>query len=131
MRFMMLMIPKGYEDAAPGTMPAAEAVAAMTKYNNELKKAGVSDKIIEVATSYNNYWTVSAEINAAAFPVMDELGINSNGPDDTYGNFDEARVQALFDELVPIMEAAGLQLPEGYTAESAYTNEFIDPSIGR
>ena len=41
MRFMMLMIPKGYEDAAPGTMPAAEAVAAMTKYNNELKKAGV------------------------------------------------------------------------------------------
>jgi hypothetical protein len=41
MRFMMLMIPKGYEDAAPGTMPAAEAVAAMMKYNNELKKAGV------------------------------------------------------------------------------------------
>lgn len=41
MRFMMLMIPKGYEDAAPGTMPPAEAVAAMMKYNNELKKAGV------------------------------------------------------------------------------------------
>jgi hypothetical protein len=41
MRFMMLMIPKGYESAAPGTMPTAEAVAAMTKYNNELKKAGV------------------------------------------------------------------------------------------
>jgi hypothetical protein len=28
MRFMMLMIPKGYETAAPGTMPPAEAVAA-------------------------------------------------------------------------------------------------------
>ncbi len=41
MRFMMLMIPKGYEDAAPGAMPTAEAVAAMMKYNNELKKAGV------------------------------------------------------------------------------------------
>jgi hypothetical protein len=41
MRFMMLMIPKGYEDAAPGTLPTAEAVAAMTKYNNLLKKAGV------------------------------------------------------------------------------------------
>ena len=41
MRFMMLMIPKGYEDAAPGAMPKAEAVAAMMKYNNELKKAGV------------------------------------------------------------------------------------------
>ena len=41
MRFMMLMIPKGYEAAAPGAMPAADAVAAMMKYNEELKKAGV------------------------------------------------------------------------------------------
>jgi hypothetical protein len=38
---MMLMIPKGYEDAKPGTVPDAKAVAAMMKYNEELKKAGV------------------------------------------------------------------------------------------
>lgn len=41
MRFMMLMIPKGYEAASPGTMPPAEAVAAMMKYNEALKEAGV------------------------------------------------------------------------------------------
>jgi hypothetical protein len=41
MRFMMLMIPKGYENAAPGQMPDAKAVAAMTKYNESLQKAGV------------------------------------------------------------------------------------------
>jgi hypothetical protein len=41
MRFMMLMIPGGYETAAPGTMPSAEAVAAMMKYNEALKNAGV------------------------------------------------------------------------------------------
>ena len=41
MRFMMLMIPKGYESAAAGTMPSAEAVAAMSKYNESLQKAGV------------------------------------------------------------------------------------------
>jgi hypothetical protein len=41
MRFMMLMIPKGYEAAEAGTMPSAEAVAAMMKYNESLKKAGV------------------------------------------------------------------------------------------
>ena len=41
MRFMMLMIPKGYEPAAPGAMPDAEAVAAMMKYNESLQKAGV------------------------------------------------------------------------------------------
>jgi hypothetical protein len=40
MRFMMLMIPKGYEKAAPGTMPDAKAVAAMMKYNESLQKAG-------------------------------------------------------------------------------------------
>jgi hypothetical protein len=41
MRFMMLMIPKGYETAAPDAMPTAEAVAAMMKYNEALKQAGV------------------------------------------------------------------------------------------
>ena len=41
MRFMMLMIPKGYESAEPGAMPSAEAVSAMMKYNEALQTAGV------------------------------------------------------------------------------------------
>jgi len=41
MRFMMLMIPKGYETATPGTVPDAKAVGRMMKYNEELQKAGV------------------------------------------------------------------------------------------
>jgi hypothetical protein len=41
MRFMMLMIPKGYETAEPGAMPDAQAVAAMMKYNESLQNAGV------------------------------------------------------------------------------------------
>ena len=41
MRFMMLMIPKGYEDAAPGTLPEADAVDTMMKYNEEMVKAGI------------------------------------------------------------------------------------------
>jgi len=41
MRFMMLMIPKGYESAQPGTVPDAGAVAAMMKYNESLQNAGV------------------------------------------------------------------------------------------
>jgi hypothetical protein len=41
MRFMMLVIPKGYEKAAPGTMPDATLVEAMSKYNDSLTKAGV------------------------------------------------------------------------------------------
>jgi len=41
MRFMMLMIPRGYETAEPGTVPDADAVAAMMEYNESLQKAGV------------------------------------------------------------------------------------------
>lgn len=41
MRFMMLVIPKGYESAPPGTVPDAKSVEAMMKYNEALQKAGV------------------------------------------------------------------------------------------
>ena len=41
MRFMMLVIPKGYEKANPDAMPDPEQVAAMTKYNKALQNAGV------------------------------------------------------------------------------------------
>ena len=41
MRFMMLMIPKGYETAAPGAMPDAKAVEAMMQYNAALLQAGI------------------------------------------------------------------------------------------
>jgi hypothetical protein len=41
MRFMLLMIPKGYEKAEPGAMPGADAVEGMMKFNKSLKDAGV------------------------------------------------------------------------------------------
>lgn len=41
MRFMLLVIPQGYEKAAPGTMPEADAVAEMMKFNKALQDAGV------------------------------------------------------------------------------------------
>src|SRR5579863_7240114 len=41
MRFMMLVIPKGYEQAKAGTMPDPKMVEKMMKYNESLQKAGV------------------------------------------------------------------------------------------
>ena len=41
MRFMMLVIPKGYEKAAPGAMPDAKLVEKMMTYNKALTDAGV------------------------------------------------------------------------------------------
>lgn len=42
MRFMLLMIPKGYETAEPGTMPEdMAALEAMMAYNRSLSEAGI------------------------------------------------------------------------------------------
>ena len=41
MRFMMLMIPKGYESAGPELELDPERVKSMMKYNEALQKAGV------------------------------------------------------------------------------------------
>jgi hypothetical protein len=41
MRFMMLMIPRGYETAPADARPDPERVSAMMKYNEALKAAGV------------------------------------------------------------------------------------------
>jgi hypothetical protein len=41
MRFMMIMYPKSYQTAKPGTVPDFKDMEAMGKYNEELGKAGV------------------------------------------------------------------------------------------
>ena len=41
MRFMMLVIPMGYETAKPNDAPDAAAVAKMMKYNEALANAGI------------------------------------------------------------------------------------------
>jgi hypothetical protein len=41
MRFMMLMIPKDYGTAPPGTLPDPKAIAKMGEYNKQLEDAGV------------------------------------------------------------------------------------------
>jgi len=41
MRYMLLVLPKGYETAPPGAVPDATLVERMTKFNESLSKAGV------------------------------------------------------------------------------------------
>lgn len=41
MRFLMLVIPKAYENAKADFVPPADLVAKMTKFNESLSKAGV------------------------------------------------------------------------------------------
>ena len=41
MRFLMLVIPKAYEQADANFVPPADLVAKMTKFNESLSKAGI------------------------------------------------------------------------------------------
>jgi hypothetical protein len=41
MRFMLIVIPKGYDTAKPGAMPDTKLVAQMSKFNESMVKAGV------------------------------------------------------------------------------------------
>ena len=41
MRFMMIVIPEGFESAAADAFPSADAVAKMMEYNKALQKAGI------------------------------------------------------------------------------------------
>jgi hypothetical protein len=59
-----------------------------------------------------------------------KLKLTSNGPDDTIGNFDTARVQRMIDITKPIFAAQHKPIKDGLRPEDVATNEFIDPRIG-
>jgi hypothetical protein len=90
----------------------------------------INDLILQIVTEMNTFWTLSKELNDDANQKMRELGIVSNGPDDTLGNYDFDRLTTFFNEFVPIVKAKGVEVPDDLTPQDIATNEFIDPSIG-
>ena len=83
MRFMMLMIPKGYENAAPGTMPDAKAVEAMMKYNEALQQAGVQFDVMALLELLGQYMNLPelSEIVSIVEPMLDKApGGDGGGP---------------------------------------------------
>lgn len=90
----------------------------------------VNNQILEIVEAQATFWSLSEELNADAITAMRDLDIVSNGPDDTFGNFDMDRIQKLIDEVGPVFVKAGAEVKESLQAEDVATNEFIDPSIG-
>ena len=41
MKFMLIVIPKGYEKAAPGVVPDPKHIEEMGKFNESMQKAGI------------------------------------------------------------------------------------------
>jgi hypothetical protein len=75
-------------------------------------------------------WTYSEGAADYGVATMQKDGLVANGPDDTVGNFDLDRVNALIELAVPIYTAQGATPKDGVTADDIVTNQFIDPSIG-
>lgn len=84
--------------------------------------------ILRAVTDLDSFWVLSEDSVANTVEMMDSLGIVSNGPNDTLGDFDLDRIDAVVDQLA---ELDSFDVPEGLTASDIVTNEFIDPTIGR
>jgi hypothetical protein len=74
-------------------------------------------------------FTLSAGLVADASDKQKKLGLIANGRDGVLGSFEDARVQKLIDQLVPVFEAKGSKPPAGLKPGDLVTNEFLDDSI--
>jgi hypothetical protein len=77
MRFMMLVIPKGYESAAPDAVPDAATVSKMMEYNKSLQQAGVLlglDGLLPPSTGARiSYANGKATVTDGPFPEAKEV----------------------------------------------------------
>jgi hypothetical protein len=83
--------------------------------------------IIDTVAQYNDFWVYDQDLADYSVQTQKDLGLVGNGPDDTIGNMDEARIQTVIDQ---IRDDAGLDVPADLVATDVFTNDFIDPNIG-
>ena len=83
--------------------------------------------IIDTVDRFNDEWVYDQGLADFSVKTQKELGLVGNGPDDTIGNIDEARIQTVIDQ---IRDDAGLDVPADLVATDIFTNDFIDPNIG-
>ena len=91
--------------------------------------AATNALILELVDAYDTGWVYSADVADYSVATL-KAELVGNGEDDILGNMDPARVQALFDIVVPIYSEQGFEIPEDLTPDDIYTNQFIDESLG-
>jgi hypothetical protein len=102
-------------------VPIIQQAAVDSLNSPERSRALIVDAVLQM----DDFWVYDEGVATYAIETMRELGLVSNGPDGTIGNFDIDRVQKVIDQMV-IVDLA----PSGLTADDIVSNEFIDPSIG-
>lgn len=89
----------------------------------------IAETIVSVNETYDTFWQVSKELSLAAVETMRTYRIAANGPDDTYGNFDEARVERFIAVVQDVLERRGVDIETPVETADVVTNDFIDPDI--
>ena len=82
--------------------------------------------IVDAVEKYADFWVYGEGVAKYSVETQKKLGLVGNGPDKTLGNFDMDRANKVLQQ----MKDAGLDVPADLTAETLYTNEFINPDIG-
>ena len=85
--------------------------------------------IVDLVEQYDTGWVYSKDLANYAIQTMREDFV-TNGPDQTLGNFDNARVQRMIEIVTPIFTAQRQAPKEGLKPEDIATNEYVDMSIG-
>ncbi|MGB4776785.1 ABC transporter substrate-binding protein [Microbacterium sp.] len=86
--------------------------------------------ILAAVEAYDTGWVYSQGVADYSVETQVDEGLVGNGSNDTVGDFEADRVSTLFDQVAPIYKDAGITIPDGFSPDQLYTNEFIDPSIG-
>jgi hypothetical protein len=90
-----------------------------------------ADSLIQkLVGEYNTGWTYSPGVADYSRKTMIDVGLVSNGTNDTIGDFDAARMSKFFDTASQIYTKLGSDIDPKVTADDLYTNDFIDDSIG-
>jgi hypothetical protein len=88
------------------------------------------DLILKLVDAYKGGFVYTKGNAEFAVQQMRQLGIVSNGPDHTLGNFDPGRLQRLIDIARPIFAGQRKPIKANLTPNEVGTNQFIDPAIG-
>jgi hypothetical protein len=91
--------------------------------------AATNELIVDLVEQYDTGWVYSAGLADYAITKMRETFVG-NGPDQTLGNFDMARVGRMLEIVTPIFTAQRKPPKDGLKAEDIATNDFIDERIG-
>ncbi len=90
--------------------------------------AATNALIVDLVKQYDTGWVYSEGV--ANFSVEQQVKLELVGNEDGYsGGIDDARVQGVIDNLVPIFDAKGVKIKDGLTAADIVDLQFVDKNI--